>query len=1658
MGKNRKKTILSWTLRIIVGIVLLFILLWGLLQFTAVQNWVTKRVTNTLEKRLQTHVQIDHVKLKFFSDATLHGIYLEDQEGDTLLYAGEMDIDISLFQLFKKRVHFKSISLFDASIDLHSTGTDSLMNYAFLFDLFGAKDAGNKPSEAGTQWDVDLKNLVLNNIHFIYTDTFQHAEIESYLGTSHINFDNFDLVNKKISLTDFFLAHSSVLIHTDTPLNSTENALVFPTLGWDLAAQQAYLNDIGFAYHNHAFPQMANQLDVQHLEIQDASIYLEDFNWNDSLISGFVDEAFIKDHQGFEISKFSTKFRMTHQLLSTEDLVIKTPKSEIIANGSLSYQKFQHLSAFEDSVDLILDIEQSMIHFEDLNYLYPDWKKWGIETKRNQTISLNGNLEGKISALNTSGITFNIGNQFSTQFSGKIFGLPDTDRMVVSANFQKLNTSYDHLRSLIPGIPIPEGIKNWGNIQFSGNVSGTMRSIVGKNVVIKTEGATTFEGDLIATNLQDPARLEYELNIQKLATKSEDLSGFMTKNLPEPFDRLGVFSYEGILKGNAYDYDIDGLLISEAGTAEADLEINFSDDYQNATYSGEIKMDTFDLGLVFENPELGRVSLDLTANGKGLNEKDIAANLKGNIRAFRFKDYLYKDLFVDGRLIQKKFIGRAQLDDPNLSFLFDGQADLNGDIPDFIFTMQLDTFVPNVLNLFDQPYQFKGNVFANFIGDGIDRVNGEVIAENLTITTDHGSYQTPMASLSSTSINNERRIEFHSELGQAYLAGQFKILEVEKAFWGYLNHHFQVDQKQLRGSYQEQVFDFGCTLSNPVPLISLFDPKLTNLDTAAIAGNMNTRNRELKIEGAIPHLVYDEMIFDTIEFNSLGDASEILTALTTKEIQLPTSSIPSSDIKININNDSILFDASILDQADQNAEKFALSGVAQAFDSMYVIHLDTALNFNGDLWKIDNANRISIQEKEIDISGLNLYKPGQEILIKTIEKRKQDLEPPIEIGLRQFKLAQISTLLGRKEEDFYDGKANGNILIQNPFNDFSFLADLNIEEFSLYDQVIGTGFMSARQRASTQVDIEIDLYGENNNASVLGTYNIYDATLDLTADVQSLELRIADPFLENLIYDSEGSLRGSVDIIGDAFSPEINGRLQFVDASTIVDFLQTRYSILENNLTFKGKSIDFGRITFLDPSGNDATLSGQIDYKNLLNANLDLKFVTDRFQIINTTSNDNELFYGKIFIQGDATIKGNTDRPSIVSNARTLDSTNFFIQPLSYEDQILNEDFIIFANPETYAGDSTIDMNELYQLSDIGVDLAANITITPEAQLQIVVDPATGDQLVCRGNADLVLNMNAEGDLSVVGNYTLTSGQYTFVFQKVIRKEFEIDPGSTVSFIGDPMDARFNVNAKYKISTPTYPLIAKESSVINDFELRQAKEKSEVEIQLAFTGDLEEPKTELDIVIASNQGASQIGGTVSTKLAQLRENESDLNLQIFSLLLFDAFVSLESSNDNFVETAGVNVGLSTVSNLLTNQLNQLAKKFIKGVDLDFGVDSYRSGYDNTTITELQVGLRKKLLNDRLSIYVGGSLNNEAQEFLDPTQNSNATYSGDFVVEWKLTKDGDYQLRFSQVVSNEQTVFNQGANYYEAGIAIFFRKSFNSKRYQLRMENEGDEKQ
>jgi hypothetical protein len=109
----------------------------------------------------------------------------------------------------------------------------------------------------------------------------------------------------------------------------------------------------------------------------------------------------------------------------------------------------------------------------------------------------------------------------------------------------------------------------------------------------------------------------------------------------------------------------------------------------------------------------------------------------------------------------------------------------------------------------------------------------------------------------------------------------------------------------------------------------------------------------------------------------------------------------------------------------------------------------------------------------------------------------------------------------------------------------------------------------------------------------------------------------------------------------------------------------------------------------------------------------------------------------------------------------------------------------------------------------------------------------------------------------------------------------------------------------------------------------------------------------------------------------MENNPSEANKQAFALLITNKFITDQS-------TAGFNIGSSaeavarqSVSQLLTDQLNNLASDLVKGVDLNIGLNSTA---DQTTgaRTDLNVGLSKAFLNNRLKISVGKNFELESK--------------------------------------------------------------------------------
>jgi hypothetical protein len=277
---------------------------------------------------------------------------------------------------------------------------------------------------------------------------------------------------------------------------------------------------------------------------------------------------------------------------------------------------------------------------------------------------------------------------------------------------------------------------------------------------------------------------------------------------------------------------------------------------------------------------------------------------------------------------------------------------------------------------------------------------------------------------------------------------------------------------------------------------------------------------------------------------------------------------------------------------------------------------------------------------------------------------------------------------------------------------------------------------------------------------------------------------------------------------------------------------------------------------------------------------------------------------------------------------------------------------------------------------------------------------------------------------------------------KVFKFNFDIEKGSTIIWTGEPTNADINVTALYNVKTAPYDLVEQQITGESDETKAKYKDRIPFKVKLIIKGDLLEPIIKFDLVIAETSGISaEVASTVNSKLDQLRIDESQMNQQVFALILFNSFIPenpfASSSSGNSAST----LARQSVSKLLSSQLNQLAGSLISGVDVDIGIDSdedYSMGTGQTR-TDLNVALSKRLLKDRLKITVGSNF--ELEGTARPNEKT-TNIAGDIKADYSLTRDGRYVLRAYRVDQYEVALQGQVV---ETGVTFIINLNFDDFR-------------
>ncbi len=944
----------------------------------------------------------------------------------------------------------------------------------------------------------------------------------------------------------------------------------------------------------------------------------------------------------------------------------------------------------------------------------------------------------------------------------------------------------------------------------------------------------------------------------------------------------------------------------------------------------------------------------------------------------------------------------------------------------------------NKLGFYEKPMILAGKIDGDFTSLDPNNLNGYLNLKNFAFSDTKEVFPVQELRLNASSTKDSTHIIFNSQIADVELKGKYKLTQIFGALTQTINQYYQFQKPDKSQKIDPgQHFTFTAKIKND-DLIRKFVPDLKSFETINLAGNYDADTQKIEIDGQIPQLLYGE---NTIEKGSLRVTNENQAL----QYNLNVAALKSSSFSLNkINIDGDVADNTInyniTTKDDKDATQFLIAGNAKSLNDITEVSLNpNGLKLNYADWNVAENNKIQISSKGILADNFRLSNGGSEIFIQS---ESESPSSPLNIALKDFKIETITELI-KKDTVLARGTINGTAQLRDVMKDMTFTSDLNVSNLIVYGSPVGDLAVKVNNSSPKLLNADIALSGNSNDVRILGDYNTASSSFDLNMAINQLQMKSIQGFSMNAITNTEGYLSGNLKITGTTDQPNILGKVKFNDAGLEIAKTGSDFRKLNDEIDFTNRGIEFNKFKIKDKDGNALVVDGQVLTQTYRDFAFNLNVNARDFKVVNSQKSNDAMMYGVLAIDAGLHIRGNLDLPKVDGKLNVADNTDFtFVLPQSNPSLQERDGIVEFVDQDQVVLNKTIKADSLNTQSRIkGMDVSVNIEVSKEAKLSIVIDKANGDFVQLQGEAELTGGIDPSGKTTLVGVYEVNKGSYDLSVS-FLKRKFDIQKGSTITWTGEPTMAIMDITAVYKTEAPPIDLVEQQISTESASIMNQYKQRIPFNTLLKMKGELLKPQLTFDITTEekNNSISSNVKDVIDQKLAQLRTQESELNKQVFALLLLNRFIG-ENPFESGAGMSAETMARQSVSKILSQQLNNLAAGLIKGVDLNFGLDSsedYSTGQKNTR-TDLNVDISKKLLNDRLKVTVGSNFGLEGQA----RQNENMTnIAGNVTIDYSLSKDGRYMLRAYR--KDEYQVALQG-QIIETGIGFIITLDYDKFR-------------
>tara|TARA_R110000850_G_scaffold115256_5_gene230659 strand:+ start:29849 stop:34816 length:4968 start_codon:yes stop_codon:yes gene_type:complete len=1652
------KKVAKFSLRFILLLIALFLLIVIALQIPFVQNFVKDKAVNYIENKIKTKVEIGTIEIGLPKKIILNDVYFEDQFNDTLLAGKTLKIDINLFQLLNNKVEINSIYLEKITANIR-VNKDSIYNFDYIIKAF---ETPNQPKTDEKGMEISIKKINLNKIKFSYKDAVAKNNVDLYINHFDTDIKKFDLQKLTFDVPEINMKGLKLKLNQD---------LVEAT------------KKVGKKIEEEA------ETTILKLNLKDINLEKIDVTYKDAITN--LDTK-------IQVENLNTKVKtidLEKQIIALKSIELNKTNGQLTLTKSVKTAK----EAVENSSNLAWKIDVEDVSITDLNFEFDN----NNELKTQKGIDFN---HLKLNDLNFKGKSFSVDNdaysgtinsftfneksgfqldELATEFDYNSKGAslknlslktPQTtlqnnilvtypsiesltnnlENLTLDADLKDSKLGFKDVLLLVPELNSNDIFRNNPNaiVSFNANIKGKLDNLIIDRFNASGIGKTKVDINGTIKGLPNIDTSFFDLTILNFESTSKDIYSFTPKNtIPNNIQLPEKFNFKGNFKGsiNVFETNLD--LKSSLGNAI--VEATFDQSRKNdEKYIADASVKNFDLGKFIKNKQFGKVTANATINGRSFDPSTATAKLTSKIVKARFNEYNYNNININGTIDNGLFVANASSTDPNLNFVLDAKGSSNSEKPTVDLKLNIELVDLNKLNLHAGPLKMRGNITANFDDLNPDNLNGIINANNFIVALEKEQF--PLDTISIRAISNLEKdsIILKSQFANGLISGNYKLSTIADQLTNSISKYYKLDKKYVPNK-ENQNLDFEFVIKDN-QITKKIIPELTELSEITLNGSYNSINDSIVINASIPRLNYanNEVSNGVLKVNTqektlLYDASLGL-------IKIADFEIPKTTLIGKIEDSTVDYALNIKDA--ESKDKYIISGIYKDSLGSSIISLNPEkLLLNYEDWKIDDGNIIKIEKNGILVSDFKIQNNQQ---LFSLQSESNVATSPIVAKFEDFELESLTSIAKSNFE--IGGSINGEATIKNVTTNLLFVADLDVENLKIKNDTVGNVNLKVDNKTANLYSANLTLSGFENQLNLKGNYNISNESIAFLVDIQKLQMKSLQPFTLDNLRESEGYLMGKLDINGNISNPNVLGNIKFNNVGFLVVPLNSKFNLINDNIAFNSNKIVFDNFKLKDENGNPLTIDGHINSQDYTNLGFNLNVVAKNFRAVNSKAKDNDLFYGELYLDNNLGIKGTLDSPIIDGTITINPDTKFTIVLPQSDPSIADREGIVeFIDQDQPVLITIKDPTKQISQTEVkGIDASVNIAIDKKAEISIIIDEANGDYLKLQGEAELTGGIDPSGKTTLTGKYEFTGGAYEMNFN-LIKRRFDIKPGSYILWTGEPTTANVDITAIYKVDASPLDLVDDQLSGITDETRNTYKQRITFETELKMKGELLQPEISFDIVLpeGNNSVSTEIINTTQTKLEQIRRDEDALNKQVFALLLLNRFIGENPFQSETGGLSGSFIAKQSASKILSQQLNNLAGDLIKGFELNFDLESsedYTSGQKEER-TDLNIGLSKQLLNDRLKVTVGSSFG------IDGAQQENeqaTTIAGDVTVDYLITKDGRYKVRAYR--KNNYQVALQG-QVIETGVAFIitmnynkFRELFGKKRKNKKKENKKDE--